>query len=240
MDLLNVLIVEDEQAAQATIVEYCGQHPRLKVSGIVTSGKDFLEKILKTKYDLVIMDIELEDTLGTLALRQAPRLPPIVISTAHPQYAVEAFELGVVDFLLKPYSIERFLRSVNRVIEAAERADSKKDLRSIGVSVKTGDNFFFIPFHEIVYVASQGKGSVIHTVRTEHYTPRLLMSIAEKLPQTQFLRVHKQFLLNLSFISHLQHMAKGDYLAFLKDEEQSQIPISRNHSAELKSRLGLQ
>lgn len=239
MDPLKVLIVENEPAAQATLMDYCAQHPRLEVEGVVSTGKEFVARVLASQFDLIIMDIELDDTLGTLALKQIPRLPPVIISTAHSQYAVEAFELGVVDFLLKPFSFERFLRSVDRVLAASQRLDLKQDPRSIGVSVKNGENFFFLPFHEIVYVESQGKASVIHTVKTEHYTPRLLMAIAEKLPRSHFLRVHKQFILNLGFISHLQHMAKGDYVAFLKDEEHSQIPVSRNHSVELKQRLGL-
>lgn len=236
---MKVLIVDDEKAARDVLENYCSRHPALQTEDVVCSGREFLEKIATKRYDLVFMDIELRDATGTLAMRQVPRLPPVIITTGHPEYAVEAFELGMIDFLLKPFTFERFSVSVNRVVESASLNAGDGDFRSTGVSVKNGDHFYFIPFEEIIYVRSRGKGSVLHTVSAEHLTSRLLMSLDETLPSHQFLRVHKQFVINLNFVSHLQQAARGDYIVFLKDSEQSQIPVSRTYSGELRTRLGL-
>lgn len=236
---LKVLIVDDEVAARDLLLNYCSRHSALNVEDTVGSGREFVEKVARKKYDLVFMDIELRDASGTLAMRQVPRLPPVIVTTGHPEYAVEAFELGMMDFLLKPFTFERFTRSVNRVIESANLNPGDQDFRTRGVSVRNGDHFYFVPFEEIVYITSRGKGSILHTTSTEHHTSRLLMSLDETLPKQQFLRVHKQFVINLTFVSHLQQAARGDYLAFLKDSEQSQIPVSRTYSGELRARLGL-
>ncbi|MCE9596796.1 MAG: LytTR family DNA-binding domain-containing protein [Spirochaetia bacterium] len=236
---LKVLIVDDETAARNVLLNYCSRNPALHAEDAVCSGREFVEKVTTKQYDLIFMDIELRDSTGTLALQQVPRLPPVIVTTGHPEYAVEAFELGMMDFLLKPFTFERFMLSVNRVIESAERNAGDKDFRTTGVSVRNGDHFYFVPFQEIIYVTSRGKGSIIHTTSTEHQTSRLLMSMNDTLPKHQFLRVHKQFVINLNFVSHLQQAAKGDYIAFLKDEENSQIPVSRTYSGELRTRLGL-
>lgn len=155
---------------------------------------------------------------------------------------MRAFELGAIDYLLKPISDSRFNEAVDRVLarlsSPSVQPESSQPER-IGVTFKEGENYHFIAFNEIVFLESRGKRTVVHTRSRTFETPRLLHVLSARLPQNIFLRVHKQFVLNINYVSTVQHMMKGDYIAFLSDEDDTQIPVSRNFSGAFRQMLGM-
>lgn len=108
-----------------------------------------------------------------------------------------------------------------------------------GLVIREDENHFIIDFNEIFYCSAHGKKTVVHTIRKEYLTTQLLKDLEKKLPESLFFRVHKSYIMNLRKVSHLQYYLGGSYLAFLKDEENTTIPVSRTNAAALKERMGM-
>ena len=113
------------------------------------------------------------------------------------------------------------------------------DKKEEGLSFKEGENYYIIPYVEIIYISAHNKNSVIHTTNKDYKTARLLKEIESKLSPEQFFRIHKSFIVNLSLISHIQYFMGGSYLAFLKDEDETNLPVGRSYAPLLKARLNI-
>ncbi|MDH5654741.1 MAG: LytTR family transcriptional regulator DNA-binding domain-containing protein [Spirochaetia bacterium] len=127
-------------------------------------------------------------------------------------------------------------------ISKEDPADSGKKSpqnESESLSIKEQENYFVIPHNEILYLSAHNKITVIHSLKRDFRTSRLLKEIDEKLPEQKFMRIHKSFTVNLSQISHIQYFMGGSYLAFLKDEDETNLPVGKKYAPLLKSRLEL-
>ncbi|PJZ70421.1 hypothetical protein CH373_04930 [Leptospira perolatii] len=235
---LSVLIVEDEVPARELLLSFVSTRPELKVNGVAVDGTSAKQELLEKQYDLVFMDIDIPFLNGLEILEDLPRIPPIIFTTAYSHYAVDAFNLGAVDYLLKPYSLNRFDESVNRMIATIKsNPPESQQKQDFGIFVSEGVNHFLVPYSDIIYVSSHGKKTVLHTIKKEIQTSRLLKVIEFKLPKSRFVRVHKQFIVNMKFISHIQYYSSGQYLLYLKDGEESIIPVSRLYAPKLKEKF---
>lgn len=116
---------------------------------------------------------------------------------------------------------------------------SRKEMDPTGIVIRDGENHYVVGHDEIYYCSAHGKQSVVHTAKKEYLTPRLLKDLETLLPERGFCRIHKSYLLNLSKVSHLQYNMGGSYIAFLTDEENTNLPVSRGHVVELKKRIGM-
>jgi len=230
---MRILVTEDEVPAQTVLRRMIEQTEKEVECDIVRTGQEALSMLDKNKYDLMLLDIVLPDLTGLEVLKRAGSHPPAVLMSAHDDYAVPAFDHGVVDYLLKPFSQERLSQALQRSRARMEKAEMA------GLAVKQEENYFLVRFDQIVYLSSSGKRTVVHTVKGDYVTGKLLGDIEQKLPAQNFLRVHKSYVINLRRLSHIQHMARGDYIAYMDDGEDSQIPVSRNHAAQLKRLIGL-
>jgi len=183
------------------------------------------------------MDIDLPIINGIEVLEKLHHLPYIIFITAMGNHALKAFELGALDYLKKPVTRERFSRSLDRAVQIVRKSTAEeKTLNNAGLIVTEKENHFLIPFHEIIYITSHDKHSVIHTEKRDYETARLLHEIEKKLPEN-FLRIHKQSIIHLGYISHIQYLMGGRYQVFLKDSDETNLTAGRKYADRLKTML---
>lgn len=235
---ISVFIAEDEQPARELLIDYLLLRPELKLEGIAQNGDEALQKLLKGDYRLLFLDINLPILSGIQVLERLKKYPYLVFTTAYDKYAIKAFEMGAIDYLLKPFSKERFNQAVDKAVQAIQ--DNRSNIRSpldIGLSIKENENHYILSYDNIVYVSSHARHTVIHTDDKCFEIANLLKDIEEKLPESSFIRIHKQFIVNMKFISHFQYMVGGQYEIYLKDEDETSLPVGRKYANLLKDKL---
>ncbi len=228
----RVVICEDEPLARETLRDFIGQRPELVLIGEAADGVQALKLIRALKPDLVFMDIQMPEMTGLDVVRALDDLPGLVFTTAYDQHAVTAFELNAVDYLLKPFSAERFDVSVDRVLAAAghdEPADVVREATEGALSgagrdaaaeplarilVRDRGRIFPLAIGEIEYLKSDLKYTSI-AARGSTFLVRVAMADLEpRLDPARFLRIHRSAIVNLDFVDSM------------KPDEQSQLQIS--------------
>ena len=237
-DIYKVFIAEDEQPARDLLSSYIFKRSELKLGGWSMNGQDTLDKLSGNRYDLLFLDINLPILTGIEVVERLENPPYIIFTTAYDDYAVKAFELGAVDYLMKPFSEERFNTAVDKALTAIKsKFPNENKAKTIGLSFKEDETYYILPFNEILYLSSKGRHSIIHT-KTRTYDTRLtLKEIHRKLPVDIFSRIHKQYIVNIQYISHVQYLMGGQYAAFLKDKEKTMLTIGRIFVPELRGKL---
>ncbi|TGK14015.1 DNA-binding response regulator [Leptospira fletcheri] len=236
---LKILIVEDEAPTRELLVNYCLGRSELKLAGLAKDGQEALESLQSNRYDLVFLDINLPKLSGLEVLEKLEKIPYIVFITSLRDKAIEAFEFGAIDYLLKPFSRERFNKAVDRALEfiGKQGAESQNSFNEHGLFILEKENYFLIPYKDIVYISSRDNFSIIHTENKEYVTYKSLKALETKLPPRQFLRIFKQFVINLEYLIRLQSDSTGNYTVFLKDEEETQLPVGRKYISKIKELL---
>ncbi len=237
---ISVFIAEDEQPARELLIEYLLGRSELKLEGMAQTGQEALEKLSQKDYDLLFLDINLPVFSGIEVLEKLDRYPYLIFTTAYDKYAIKAFEIGVIDYLLKPFSRERFNQAVDKAILAIrENRGNLKGLHEIGLAIKENENHYIIPFDDVVYISSHSRHVVVHTEEKDFESATLLKNIESRLPENKFIRIHKQYVVNVKYISHFQYLIGGQYEIYLKDGDETALPVGRKFTTLLKSRLNI-
>ncbi|MEM7179739.1 MAG: LytTR family DNA-binding domain-containing protein [Spirochaetota bacterium] len=225
---LKVLVAEDEPAAIDLLVELINEDKRFKVTGIAREGLDVVKKIESNRYDLVFLDIMLPNITGIEVLQRLEKVPCVIFTTAFSEYAVEAFELGAIDYILKPIEKNRLQKALERVVDLIAKQNNKP-INDLGIFVRTKATHLFMVYDKIIYISSDRKISRLHLEGKTIDTMHLLGDMEEKLPKEIFVRIHKQFIVNINYISHVEYFIHGRYSAHLKDSEESVLPVGRKY-----------
>ncbi|TGJ99456.1 DNA-binding response regulator [Leptospira semungkisensis] len=236
----KVLIVEDEAPTRDLLINYCLSRHELKLSKVAKDGEEALEYLQTEDFDLVFLDINLPLLSGLDIVEKLENPPYIVFITAVQDKAINAFELGAIDYLLKPFSKERFFKAVDRAGEFLQRKEEKPAgnvFNEHGLFILEKENHFLIPYNDINYISSRDNFSVVHTERRQYVTYKSLKSLEAKLPPNRFLRIYKQYIINIEKMSHMQSDNAGNYLVYLKDEDETQLPVGRKYVAKIKELL---
>jgi DNA-binding LytR/AlgR family response regulator len=236
--IYSVIIAEDELPARELLIDYLLTRPELKLCGVARNGEEALRKLTDEEFDLLLLDIQLPVFSGLEVLERLDDIPYVIFTTAYDQYAIRAFDFGAIDYLLKPFSLDRFNQSIDRFL--AEKADNKPCAirpHDFGLSFKENGKHYLVSYQDILYISSHAKHTVIHTEDKDFETSCILKEIELKLPADIFFRVHKQHILNIGFVSNIEYNIGGQYIAFLKDKDESSIPIGRLYAPALKERL---
>jgi len=198
---MNCIIIEDEPAAQSILEHHISLCPGLSCEGTFPdafSAQVFLDR---NTVDLMFLDINLPEMSGVSFLRSLVHPPLVIFTTAYQQYAIDGFDLEVVDFLLKPYSFERFCKAVNK---AKERFSSKSSLLvSNKISVKSDRRIYQISISDILFIETCGDYVSIHCTDKKLVVHGTLKSWEEKLKVFSFLKVHRTAIVNLQKIDHI-------------------------------------
>lgn len=246
----KVLVIDDESLARGLVIEYLQSHPELEIVGECANGFEGVKAIAEHKPDLVFLDIQMPKINGFEMLELLPECPPVIFTTAFDEYAIKAFETNAIDYLLKPFSKDRFDAALAKwsaaqgkeaaadsslqrfVHEAARHPDEH-----YRIVVKNGADIRIVPVAEIYYLEAYDDYVKIYAEGPYYLKKKTLSHYEQVLDPQRFFRCHRSFILNLQQLTRIETLEKNSYIAILKNGKQ--VPISRNYYAGLKERLGL-
>lgn len=223
MTILQCLVVDDEPIARDIVMGYISQVPYLKLAGSCKDAFDAMEIVKEKNIDLVFLDINMPRLSGMSMLRTLKTTPDVIITTAYSEYALEGFELSVTDYLLKPFSFERFVQATEKVVKKRHEptAISNIPVETVNyIFVKSDKKQIKIDINEIRFVESYGNYINIYSNSNEKVTTKQTLTDFEKqLPPTAFIRIHKSYIVACHYIKYVE----GNYLSI----GDKQLPIGR-------------
>ena len=225
--MIKVGIVDDEILAREVLEEYCSKINNFTV--VISTGNpiEFVNFIQENKVDLIFLDIEMPELNGMEVLRSMIHPPKVILTTAYSEYALESYNYGVVDYLLKPIKIERFLKAINKVSTASLKVVNTK-IESKNLQIKHDGMPVNIPFSSILYIQSFGNYLKIFTDERMYLISETMINIITLLSQ-DFQRTHK------SYITNLKRVKKATRTHLLIDE--NSIPISAMYKVTVFEKL---
>lgn len=208
----KVIIVDDEAASRTLIRQYLEGYPALIVVGEANNGVDAVRLINEFRPDLVFLDIQMPGLTGFEVLRHLAEIPQIIFSTAYDKYALQAFEVHAVDYLLKPYTRERFAQAVDRVNSAGGVSKIQPLAESLlspsaypeKILVQTGNRLVAVDVADIMRIEAEGDYSRLITAKASFLSNYGISGLESKLNPQQFLRVHRSDIVNFNFIREIQ------------------------------------
>ena len=203
MKICRLLIVEDEESYVNTLKEYLTRLPFITSADVCHTAGAAFDLLSANTYDMVFLDMGLPDLSGVELIHALPKHPAIIVTTAHPNYAVDCYDLNVVDYLLKPYTYQRFLKAVGRTLNVQFTASGMADSKSIFVKVSRSMHRF--TYEEINFIEASGIYSKITHNQRVTLVNETISSLEARLPSQQFMRVHKSYIVNLDSISSYGH-----------------------------------
>ncbi|MGF7216510.1 DNA-binding LytR/AlgR family response regulator [Spirosoma lacussanchae] len=227
---LTCIIVDDELMARNALQRMCEQHEALSVVGTFASAAPALNYLAEHSVDLIWLDVEMPDLSGFGLLEQLSSIPLVVLTTSKTEYAYDAYQYQVTDYLKKPITLPRFKIAVERALElgARNRPTVSQDRQEI--YIKTDGRYIRLPFDTIAYIENMGDYVKIFTTTQTYIVYATMKYIEEKLGP-QFLRVHRSYIVHLGKIVDIEE----NTLVI----QNKVIPISRANKSELMNRLNL-
>jgi DNA-binding LytR/AlgR family response regulator len=210
--MIRCLAIDDEILALDLVKDNISKVPFLELAGGCTSAFEAMELLRKEKIDLLFLDIQMPDLSGIQFLKSLKNKPLVIFTTAYEKYALEGFELDVIDYLLKPFSFDRFLKAANKAKDYLDLKDRAASGETGGGSVSAAGYIFVkadyklmkIDFDEILYIEGLKDYIKICTGGKPVLTLMSMKSIGEKLPASEFARVHRSFIVALKKIRFIQ------------------------------------
>ena len=202
------IVVDDEPIARDIVISYINQVPNLHLVGSCADAFEALEMIKEKEIDIIFLDINMPRLSGFSMLRTLQNKPDIIVTTAYSEYAVEGFELSVTDYLLKPFSFERFVQAVEKTKKInpepqLSENSTPEDIVNF-ISVKAEKKTFRIDINEITHIESLGNYITIHTSQNKITSKQTLTQFLELLPKDKFIRIHKSFIVSLESIQYIE------------------------------------
>ena len=229
--MINCLVVDDEPIARKGILEHIRQIDFLFPVAECKSALEASTWLQKKNIDLIFLDIQMPKLTGVDFMKNSPVLPAVIFTTAYPEYAIEGYELDVLDYLLKPISFNRFLKS-------ALKAQEYLGLRT-SHEVSATQEFFFIKcnqkiekikMNDVLYIEGMSNYVIVHTLQRKYISYLTSKSIEEQLPHNLFVRIHKSFLVAVNSIDTID----GNEVKLGKFT----LPISKSHKDDVINRIG--
>jgi two-component system, LytTR family, response regulator len=244
--MIKVVIIDDEPLARSIIVEYLSSHSDLQVVQECNDGFEGVKAITTHKPDLIFLDIQMPKINGFEMLELIESPPSVIFTTAFDEYAIKAFEAHAIDYLLKPFSKERFDKALQKWGQGGKRQnidmpalpeEVRQPEEKNRIVVKEAGNIRIIPVQEILYIEAYDDYVKIHTSK-EMFLKKKTMSFYEKtLDPSQFVRVHRSYIIQLNQLTRIEPLEKDTHLALLKNG--AKIPLSKTGYSNLKTQLGL-
>lgn len=231
---LKVLIVEDEHLAAEGLKSYVSEIDFLDLVGYCENALEANEVLSEQPIDLIFLDIQMPKITGIDFLKSLSKPPMVIFTTAYPNYALEGYELDVIDYLVKPYPFDRFLKAVNKAKDRFVLAKpSTKDKGELNKDdyffVKTDHKLEKVNIKNICFVKAMENYVVIHLTDQKIISLMTMKAIEERLPSDQFIRIHKSYIVNLSKIDSVE----GSFL----NVSSNQLPISRQKKSQVLQQI---
>ncbi len=257
MNKLRTVIIEDEAPARELVKAYIKTNGNIDLIGECEDGFSGVKMINETKPDLIFLDIQMPKLTGFEMIELLDEVPEIIFTTAYNQYAIKAFELSAVDYLMKPFSRERFNEAIDKVLtRISSRPVDKPSVRVKNANieeyanrekqgieeierlfVKTGTKIDVIPVDTIIKIEAQDDYVEIYTPQGSFLKNDTMNYLEKVLPVNTFARVHRSHIINLNHIEKIEKYGKESYIVKLK--EGSTVNVSKSRIKDLKTRLGI-
>lgn len=244
---MKAIIIDDENLARELIKAYLKKFDQIEVIAECADGFEGLKAIQQHSPDLVFLDIQMPKITGFEMLELIENPPVVIFSTAFDQYAIKAFELNATDYLLKPYSEERFAEAVKKAIAKVGHQDSnQKELENLKetrteqepldrVVVKTGNKIHILALNQVHHFEAQDDYVAIHSDQGKFLKLMRMKALENGLPEDDFVRIHRSHIVNVKQIEKLELYEKDSYILYLKNGQQ--VPVSRSGHSRLKEVL---
>ena len=239
MDKIKCLIVDDEELARKLVENYIQRLPHLEVVAKCANPLDAMQVLQKEKVDLMFLDIQMPELTGIEFLKTLSHKPLIVFTTAYKEYALEGYELDVVDYLLKPFRFERFLQAVNKASNLLKKETTEiKTIAADSIAEETAKDYilvksefkvFRIFYKDILYIESMKEYVAYHTADGRTLSLGSLKKLQTDLPTQQFIRIHKSYIANINYITALE----GN-MVHIGDKK---LPIGASYKEEVMKRV---
>ncbi len=195
---INCLIIDDEPSSQIVLKKFIADVDFLELIGVCYNAVDAIEKLKQNpSIDLLFLDINMPKISGLTFYKSLQNPPDVIFTTAYPQYAVDGFEVNAIDFLLKPFSFDRFFTAVNKVVEKKMPNETKLENGHF-IMIKSNKTLHKISIKNILFIEAFGDYVKVHLEDTFIMTNATFTSIFESLPKQLFIRTHKSFAINLN------------------------------------------
>ncbi len=232
--MIKVLIIDDEPLAQDVIETYVQKIPNLQLIGTCKNAIEASIVLNKEMVDLIFLDIQMPQLNGIDFLKSLTRKPLVIITTAFSDYAVEGFELNVVDYLLKPISFNRFLLAINRIIDSKNGSNTEESQKESNHTesyffVKADKKMVKINHKDILYIEGLKDYVIIKLAKSRLVTLQTMKSLEDKLPDKIFKRIHRSYIVNLDKLEAIV----GNTVEIKEGEQQVKLPIGKNYKEEL-------
>ncbi len=213
--MIKCIIVDDEKKAIRVIENFLEHLKHIKIVGKFSNAIDALSFLYSNEVDIMFLDINMPEVTGLEMLASLENPPKVILTTAYSEYALDGYQYGVVDYLLKPFSLQRFLKAVNRVLLNKNDVNNKIEKNyNNTLLIKQNDTLYPIKINTILYIKAYGNYVKIITETSKYIIREKLHEIEHKLPKYDFIRVHKSFIVSLSQID----VIKGNTI-FIKNNE---------------------
>jgi len=202
--MLAAIAIDDEPVALDVVKNLAAKIPFIDLKASFTNAFEAINFLRKEKIDLLFLDIKMPDISGIDFLRSIPNPPMVIFTTAYSDHAVQSFELDAIDYLLKPFSLSRFLKACNKALEQFQFRNKNADASSSSVFVKSGYEQLRVELNDILYAESNGN-YIDFVLKDKKITSRLTMSEAEALlPSSLFVRIHRSFIVAKKHINRIE------------------------------------
>ena len=244
----KVVIIDDEPLARSIVLEYLQEHPSIEIAAECNDGFQGVKAIMQHKPDLIFLDIQMPKINGFEMLELLDSTPSVIFTTAFDEYAIKAFEANAIDYLLKPFSKERFDLAIQKWNEK-KNTSTEKNIQSLlenttkqpdernRIVVKNGSDIRIVPMADVMYIEAYDDYVKIFTKDTYYLKKKTMNYYEQILDSSQFFRTHRSFIINLQELTKIEPLEKNTYVVLLKNGKR--IPLSRTGYSKLKETLGV-
>lgn len=252
MTKIRAAVVDDEMPARYELTSILQEMENVDVVAEFSTGRGFLEFLKKDSVDVVFMDIEMPVMTGIQTVQAMEQMsddilsmPHVVFSTGFAQFAIQAFDLAVFDYILKPYTKERIRKTISRVKQNMEEQESNKQ---IGEIINSKNNFVLAIENKFIVLNPEKEIVLIKTLqgKLQFYTTRgilesklLLKDVESRLNRSGFLRTNKSFLVNINMVKEIEPWFNDTYLLIMNHYEKEEVPVSRHYLKDFKTVMGI-
>jgi DNA-binding LytR/AlgR family response regulator len=229
MNPIRCIAVDDEPLSLRIIEKYAADLPQLQLVATCSNAFEAMEALRQHSVDLMFLDINMPKLSGISLLRSLERQPLVIFTTAYPEFAVEGFELEAVDYLLKPFPQERFIKAVNRAADRLAAAPTQEPQRPSFLFVKSDKKFYKVDFQDISYLEAYGDYVKVFTKDKMLLTKERLANIEQQLPIGLFFRIHRSYIIALAAIEFIE----GNLVKIGKEK----LPISEGLKEALMEKM---
>lgn len=238
---MRVIIIDDELPARKKIRTFLADEPKIEIIGEASNGLEAVKLIEELRPDLIFLDIQMPGLTGFQVLQELDKaiMPGVIFTTAYDEYAVKAFEVNALDYLLKPFDEERFQKALERVNKQNSQHNQYNQLTNLLLElkkqpnylqrllIKTAGKIIFIKTDEIDWIEAEEKYVQIHVGKDKYLYRETMNTLEQQLNPENFTRIHRSYIVRIDFIKELVPWSHGDYLLILQDK--TELNLGRNY-----------